>query len=302
MVGRLPTNHDGWMTHSVLPFHRQHVSQQERSITIVELGGRLTGPLVYAQQTSARAPASIQMVRVDGGPPSWTSDRCPFPVVNLAEDAIDALRALSSETDMMVVGSPDGEFAQVTDPVLTRLRRDAQCLVVEVDEQGEVVRASGPDRQSGSITQSQGSSNPNRFFVVGVDGSPCGEAAVRWAGSAAAESGATLRLVGVRHGDATRIEVERALKAACAGGKDSTIQMVLVDGEPVDQLLDQSVGADLLVVGRHGTSGLVHSALGGVGETCARLATCPVVIVPSERTAVVHTGTVQRTRVPPPLA
>jgi nucleotide-binding universal stress UspA family protein len=57
--------------------------------------------------------------------------------------------------------------------------------------------------------------------------------------------------------------------------------VVLVDGEPVDQLLDQSAAAELLVVGRHGTSGLVHSALGGVGDTCARLATCPVVIVPS---------------------
>jgi nucleotide-binding universal stress UspA family protein len=78
--------------------------------------------------------------------------------------------------------------------------------------------------------------------------------------------------------------------------------MVLVDGEPVDQLLDQSAGADLLVVGRHGTSGLVHSALGGVGDACARLATCPVVIVPSERRTSPHTGTVQRMRVPPLLA
>lgn len=270
------------MTQHVLQDHRERSPQRERSITIVELGGRLTGPIVYAQRTSSRAPASIQMARVEGGPKSWTTDRCPFPIVDLAGDAIDALRTLSAETDVMVVGSPDGEFAQVTNPVLTRLRRDAQCLVVEVDEHGEVVRASGPEHVASSATRENIASSPSsRVVVVGVDGSPCGEAAVRWARSMAVELGATLRLVGVRHGSTTRTEVERVLQAACAGGTGSTLQMVVVEGEPVDQLLSQSAGAEMLVVGRHGTSGLVHSALGGIGDTCARLATCPVVIVPS---------------------
>jgi nucleotide-binding universal stress UspA family protein len=282
MVGRFPTDHDGWMTQSVLPVHRERAPQRERSITIVELGGRLTGPIIYAQRTSSRGPTSIQMARVDGGPKSWTSDRCPFPVVDLAGDSIEALRTLSAETDVMVLGSPDGEFAQVTDAVLTRLRRDAQCLVVEVDEQGEVVRASGPEHVASSAAREDVASSPSsRVVVVGVDGSPCGEAAVRWARSMAIELNATLRLVGVRHGNTTRTEVERALEAACSGGTGPTVQMVVVEGEPVDQLLSQSAGAELLVVGRHGTSGLVHSALGGVGDTCARLATCPVVIVPS---------------------
>lgn len=39
--------------------------------------------------------------------------------------------------------------------------------------------------------------------------------------------------------------------------------------------------ADLLVVGGHGQSRLRHSVLGSVSEACVRLATCPVMIIPS---------------------
>jgi len=55
----------------------------------------------------------------------------------------------------------------------------------------------------------------------------------------------------------------------------------VVHGDPVEALLRTSSRADLLVVGSHSTSAVLHVMLGSVSEACARMAECPVVVLPA---------------------
>lgn len=124
-----------------------------------------------------------------------------------------------------------------------------------------------------------------RTICVGVDSSPASDAAVAWAVEMAGRSGSTIRLISVFGTDPERTEADaQADLARAAGMVDQTAtSFVLTQGEAAERLLEASEGATMLVLGRHGTRGLIHSALGSVGETCARLADCPVVIVPALR-------------------
>lgn len=54
----------------------------------------------------------------------------------------------------------------------------------------------------------------------------------------------------------------------------------VVEGEPADVLVRESRRSALLVMGSHSVEGLMHSALGSVADTCARMAECPMVIIP----------------------
>jgi universal stress protein A len=45
----------------------------------------------------------------------------------------------------------------------------------------------------------------------------------------------------------------------------------------------QEHGADLIVMGTHGRSGLAHAVLGSVAERVVHRATCPVLVVPDRR-------------------
>ena len=47
----------------------------------------------------------------------------------------------------------------------------------------------------------------------------------------------------------------------------------------------QEIGADLIVVGTHGRTGLAHAMLGSVAERVVRRASCPVLTVPYSRKA-----------------
>jgi nucleotide-binding universal stress UspA family protein len=123
-------------------------------------------------------------------------------------------------------------------------------------------------------------SSSNRTVVVGVDGSPASLAAVQWARVTAQGAGARLRLVAACEGPTPEPHVQRALDDAQARQPGAACEVVVRQGRPVDVLLVQSEDADLLVVGRHGVDGMIHSSLGAVGDACARLASCPVVIVP----------------------
>ena len=47
----------------------------------------------------------------------------------------------------------------------------------------------------------------------------------------------------------------------------------------------KDIGADLIVVGTHGRTGLAHAMLGSVAERVVRRASCPVLTVPCSRKA-----------------
>ena len=80
--------------------------------------------------------------------------------------------------------------------------------------------------------------------------------------------------------DAAKSELADAVKAVKDRYPDLAVDSILAEDTPGHQLVDQSVGADLLVVGTH-HRGRLSEFLGlSVSATCAQRADCPVIIVP----------------------
>lgn len=121
--------------------------------------------------------------------------------------------------------------------------------------------------------------------TVGFDGSAAGQEALRWAAAYAQEVPSRIHVVAafvVADGDVAaeaRARTEAMLDAALVERVEN-IDRQAFEGDPVEVLLRCSESSDLLVVGRHGTTQLIHNSMGSVGDACARLAHCPVVIVP----------------------
>lgn len=137
------------------------------------------------------------------------------------------------------------------------------------------------------------------LIVVGVDGSDGGRRALRFALREAAHRGASVEAVTAwmwddidtapitpanpheareRAAAMLRQEVEQALAEWVT--KAPSVAREVVEGRPVQVLVDAASDADLLVLGSHGHSRLHHVALGSVSEACIRQAGCPVVVVP----------------------
>jgi nucleotide-binding universal stress UspA family protein len=139
-------------------------------------------------------------------------------------------------------------------------------------------------------------------IVVGVDHSAGAKAALRFALEEARLRQATLRVVHTwQFGHIGATGLEGALPAAggeledfrrgAAAMLDETLREVgaEVDGVAIERRVDQgtaaavlveeSRGADLLVVGSRGHGGFAQVLLGSVSQQCAQHAFCPVVIV-----------------------
>jgi nucleotide-binding universal stress UspA family protein len=129
--------------------------------------------------------------------------------------------------------------------------------------------------------------------IVGVDGSPSAEAALRWAEAYAVATGADLELVTAWHyptsygiampmngwdpqDDATAV-MDKA--AALLSLPDDRVRTQVVHGSAAEVLTKASADADLLVVGSRGHGGFTGLLLGSVGAHCMHHARCPVVVV-----------------------
>ena len=133
----------------------------------------------------------------------------------------------------------------------------------------------------------------SRVIKVAADGSPGSRRALRWALGEAERRGCAVELVTAFSSaseSGEKPDVDEAT-AAAEGLIQSTLQGIeapasvpisfhVVQGEPGDVLVRESASSDLLVMGSHGLGSIRHSALGSVTDTCARMAECPVVIVP----------------------
>ena len=64
-----------------------------------------------------------------------------------------------------------------------------------------------------------------------------------------------------------------------------TVEHVLLEGDPATEITDHAaaVGADLIVVGTHGRTGLNRLLLGSVAEHVLRAAPCPVLVAKMPR-------------------
>lgn len=131
--------------------------------------------------------------------------------------------------------------------------------------------------------------------VVGVDGSPGGEAALRFAAEAARRSGAVLHVVhawldtvsgyGGPLWEVPRTTLEQAADAVLRESLDALgdpgvqVRAETVEGLDYGVLLDAAETADLLVVGSRGRGGWLGLRLGSVGLHAMAGATCPVALV-----------------------
>ncbi len=129
--------------------------------------------------------------------------------------------------------------------------------------------------------------------VVGVDGSPGSQSAVRWAAQQATLTGATLRAVsswrwpnyitrvppGIDLAKDTKRILDEVLEQALIGCEDVTVTRHVVEGPPGPVLVAQSHDASLLVVGAQGRAAFTGMLLGSVAEHCVRHGSCPVVVV-----------------------
>ena len=261
-----------------------------KSIVVGIVDDRCAGSLSYALQVALAEAATVRVVRVSvSEDSSRVALGLPVSTVEAVGDPVQLLVDESRDADLLVVESPRDPLAALTAPWLVALRRSTQALLVEVNDDGEIVRASGAEGWQYEATTEPGFATPpagpvtERFICVGVDASPAGEAAVEWAATMTGRTGSRLTLVSVFDhpgGHRTEQDASADLAAAAAHVTGSAPICFAVEGAVAEALLDAARGAEMLVLGRHSTSGLIHSALGSVGDTCARLADCPVVIVP----------------------
>lgn len=135
--------------------------------------------------------------------------------------------------------------------------------------------------------------NPTRSVVVGIDGSPGNQAAIDYAVTEAAESGRPLTLVSVcpAHGfDLPGVSAHTESRewhslnqvSDDLAGKHPEIDLRrdLRAGDPVQHLLDRSVGQAMLVVGRRGLTPLGRLVLGSTSTGVSGRSRVPVVVVP----------------------
>lgn len=139
-----------------------------------------------------------------------------------------------------------------------------------------------------------------RCCVVGIDGSPQSEAALRFALEEARLRGLSLRVVcawdasagsylgeaftptadGFLEAEHHAEEVLRTALERLAPDADIPVEALAVEGHPATVLVEQARDAELLVVGSRGRSAATSLLLGSVSQSLAHHAPCPLVIVP----------------------
>lgn len=124
--------------------------------------------------------------------------------------------------------------------------------------------------------------------LLATDGSPHSEAATEAAGRIARQARLPISVVSVvtgSHNDERRKEAERAVSAAEERLKGLGLQAEgqVAEGRPDEAIIKaaEAAGADLIVVGSHGRTGLTKILLGSVAERVIGHAPCPVLVVKS---------------------
>jgi nucleotide-binding universal stress UspA family protein len=122
-------------------------------------------------------------------------------------------------------------------------------------------------------------------IVVGVDGSDGGRRALSFALREARLRNCAVEAVRIARSEDDVAPSDYELWADIVATKQELpdapgVTLRVFVGDPAEILIERSESAALLVVGSHGTSGLIHSAMGSVSNACAQLAHCPVVVLP----------------------
>jgi len=147
----------------------------------------------------------------------------------------------------------------------------------------------GPAEQTPSADSAQ------RRIVVGVDGSAHSILALRRARELAEAQDARLDVVTSWHypimmtayelvfsptfEEIAKAEQEKALDAVFGADLPEWVNPVVVEGNAAQQLVRQSAGAELVVIGSRGLGGFKGLLLGSVSSEVAAHAECPVLIM-----------------------
>ncbi|MFJ7900166.1 universal stress protein [Streptomyces sp. NPDC096198] len=136
--------------------------------------------------------------------------------------------------------------------------------------------------------------------VAGVDGSQSSYEALRWAVRYAGLVGGTVEAVAVwelpgLYGwsgpavdmdvdeEETRQKMSEELTDVLGAEAAGSVQTHVVHGNAADVLLRAAEGAEVLVVGSRGRGGFARALLGSVSQHVSQHASCPVVIVHSQK-------------------
>ena len=148
----------------------------------------------------------------------------------------------------------------------------------------------------------------SRTVVVGVDGSPESRMALRFALEDARRRGAAVKAItaylspeywAASYGLSALPTIEEVVEDNVTVMRDALqavvgetpelgevpVDVIALPGAPARVLIEQSQGAELLVVGHRGRGGFRSAVLGSVGLHCVLHATCPVTIVRPEKVA-----------------
>jgi nucleotide-binding universal stress UspA family protein len=138
-----------------------------------------------------------------------------------------------------------------------------------------------------------------KTIVVGVDGSPGSRRALTWAAAEAADHRADLVVLNVwehtlmppagsvsvsehqttDESQRTADDLVQVIKEELGEQPPVLVQPRIKQGRPAKVLIEESHGADLLVVGNRGHGGFAGLVLGSVSQHVAAYAQCPVVVV-----------------------
>jgi nucleotide-binding universal stress UspA family protein len=145
---------------------------------------------------------------------------------------------------------------------------------------------------------------PIRRIMVATDFSEGSDAATERAFAIASALGATIDLVHVLdtallvapaslgamplvEPQALMDEIDKALTARVEKAHRAGLvcQSDSLDGYPSREIVRhaQKTGADLIVLGTHGRTGLAHAIMGSVAERVVHRSSCPVLVIPPER-------------------
>mgnify|MGYP001598926470 FL=1 len=137
-------------------------------------------------------------------------------------------------------------------------------------------------------------------WIVGIDGSDAALDALRWAVGHGADRDAEITALGAFHVPALMAaftakrgfgvdelglaataghDVDVAIESVADAGVD--VHSLVIEGQAQHVLVDASVDADLLVIGRTGSGELRHHLLGSVSQYCVTHSHAPVAVVPA---------------------
>ncbi|MFD6177417.1 MULTISPECIES: universal stress protein [unclassified Isoptericola] len=210
-------------------------------------------------------------------------------------DAAGVLVEMSREHALAVVGTrgKGGFTERLLGTVSSALPAHAHCPTVVVPYRGGDDGAEAAERRDGDVVHEV------RRIVVGVDGSPSAEVALKHAvAQAKAWDAELVAVAGVPLGGGagilawlpSQIDHETVLADVKAGldvtvdrAQDAnpgvTIKRHVLDGTGAELLTEFSTGADLVVVGSRGRGGFRGLLLGSTSQAVLHHSACPVLVV-----------------------